>query len=358
MSRDDAQYEKAKDERTTIQTDMFLAIRSVYARLFYPLGDQSTGDTKLTDTTLLDSYQEQPDGQPLKYDGKDNASKGELVIESTLRGVAKFHVVPPTSGTGKVKAFKSVRTRVEGFLFPSSRLASWDQILDAAGSRGIMMWVEPGTMDRMKEALVTAGEWREQGDQLMKPPFDEVTAVNIEHVRDAKTGRITTTDIKLFHADTLYVTEDAVAPRKISPTEAFSSDAMVLVFQAKDSTGKNKEGKAYRIENYIDIKHDFLPCVTVGLRTLKIGVVPPDATVKLTTDGSDPANNGSAYVKKGIEVAEKSTVKVYAEKGSETCHARGQGPAGAWLGFAAECAWVPHQVAGWLHAGRPAGQGR
>jgi Protein of unknown function (DUF499) len=315
MSRDDAQYEKAKDERTNIQAELFLAIRSVYARLFYPLGDPSTGDSTLTDTTLLDSYQEQGSGQPIKYDGKDNASKGELVVESTLRGVAKFHVVPPAIGTDKVKAYRSLRTQVEQFLFPSSGRASWNQVLDAAGTRGIMVWAEPGTLDRMKEVLVTAGEWRDQAGQVMKPPFEQVTAVSIEHVRDGKTGRITTTDIKLFHADTLIVTEDAAAPRKIPHTDAFSSDAMVLIFQAHDSTGKNKDGKPYRIENHIDLKHDFLPSANPNHRTLKIGVVPPDAEVKWTADGTDPANNGTAYAAKGVEVADGSTVKIYSEKG-------------------------------------------
>ena len=106
---------------------------------------------------------------------------------------------------------------------------------------------------------VTAGEWRDQAGQILKPPFEEVTAVSIEHTRDSKTERITTTDIKIFHADSLFVTEDSAKPRKIKHDEAFSSDAMVLVFQAKDSTGKNKDGKPYRIENRIEIKHDFLP---------------------------------------------------------------------------------------------------
>ena len=206
------------------------------------MGDLSTGESNLTDTTLLDSYVEKPGDQPIKYDGKDNASKGELVIENTLRTVAKFHVVQPASGTDKVKAYKSLRTRVEQFLFPSSGRASWDQILDAAASRGIMVWAEPGTLDRMKDVLVTAGGWRDQAGQILKPPFEEVTAVSIEHTRNNKTGRITTTDIKLFHADTLIVTEDSAKPRKIKHDEAFSSDGMVLVFQAKDSTGKNKDG--------------------------------------------------------------------------------------------------------------------
>jgi hypothetical protein len=91
---------------------------------------------------------------------------------------------------------------------------------------------------------------------------------------------------------------------------------MVLVFQAKDSTGKNKEGKPYRIDNHIDLKHDFLPSTAAGHRTLKLGVVPPDAKVKWTADGSDPANNGEVYPAKGVDVKEGATVKVYAEKAS------------------------------------------
>ena len=91
---------------------------------------------------------------------------------------------------------------------------------------------------------------------------------------------------------------------------------MVLVFQAKDSTGKNKDGKPYRIDNHIDIKHDFLPSAVAGHRTLKLGVVPPDAKVKWTADGSDPANNGAAYPEKGIDVKGGATVKVYPEKAS------------------------------------------
>jgi len=316
MNKEDAQYEKAKEERTNIKTELFLALRSVYARLLYPLGDPATGDSKFTETTLLDNYTEEPGGQPIKYDGKDNSAKGELVIETTLRGVAKYHVVPPSTGSDKAKSYKALRTRVEQFLFPSSGRAAWEQILDAAGSRGMMVWAEPGTLDRMKDVLLTAGEWRDEAGQILKPPFEEVTAVSIEHTRNTKNGRITTTDIKLFHGDTLLVSEDGGEFQKINDNEAFSSDAMVLVFQARDSTGKNKDGKPYRIENQIDIKHGFLASSSAGHQTFKLGVVPTDATVKLTTDGSDPANNGVAYAEEGVDVKEGATVKVYAEKGS------------------------------------------
>ena len=73
----------------------------------------------MTDTTLLDSYTEQPGGQPIKYDGKDNSTKGELVIETTLAVSRNSKSSPPATGADKVKAYKSIRTRVEQFLFPS-----------------------------------------------------------------------------------------------------------------------------------------------------------------------------------------------------------------------------------------------
>lgn len=315
MNKDNAQFEKAKEEQTNIQTELFLALRSVYARLLYPLGDLSTGDSKLEDTTLLDSFQDEASGQSIKFEDK-SSSKGELVVEQTLRSVAKFQIVPPTSATDKVKSFRSLRTRFEQFLFPSSGRASWDQLLDAAASRGIMVWAEPGTLDRMKDTLTTAGEWRDQAGQLMKPPFVEEASVSIEHERDSKTGKITTTDIKLIHGDTLYVSEDGGAERKIKSDDAFISAAMILVFQCRDSTGANKDGKPTRIENHISLKHDFLPSNQPGHRTLKLGVVPPDAVVKYTTDGSDAANNGQLYPISGIDAAEGSTVKVFAEKSS------------------------------------------
>ena len=316
MNKEDAQYEKAKEERTKIQSELFLALRSIYARLLYPLGDPSTGESKLTETILLDSYTEEVGGPAIKYDGKDNSTKGELVIESTLRSVAKYQVISSSAGADKVKPYQSLRTRVEQFLFPPAGRASWDQLLDGAASRGIMVWFEPGRLERMKEILLTAGEWRDEAGQFLKPPFEEVTAVSIDHERDSKTGRITTTDIKLFHADTLVVSEDGRPPKKIKYDEAFSSDGMTLVFEGLDSTGKNKTGKPYRITNYIEIKYDFLPTTKAGFKTLKIGVVPADAKLKWSGDGGDPANNGISYTGDGVEVQEGTSVKIYAEKSS------------------------------------------
>jgi hypothetical protein len=207
-----------------------------------------------------------------------------------------------------------LRNRVEQFLFPLTGRTTWQQILDGAASKGQMLWTEPGTLDRLRETLITAGQWREDAGQIQKPPFEEVTGVSIEYHRDKDTGVITTTDIKVSNADTLMVREDT-AEFKVVPTDApVISGAMVIEFRAVDSTGKNKEGKPYRIENTIDILHELMPSATPSHQVVKVKVVPPSAKLLFTTDNTDPANNGKPYAKPGIEAAEGATVRLFAEK--------------------------------------------
>jgi hypothetical protein len=150
---------------------------------------------------------------------------------------------------------------------------------------------------------------------MQKPPFEEVTGVTIDYSRDNKTGALTTTDIKLAHADKLFVREDGGEWRVTAPDEPIISYAMVLEFKAVDATGKNKEGKPYRIENTIDLLHDFVVSPNPGCQVLKIKIVPPSCTLLYTTDGSDPANNGTPYHAPGIEAVEGTSVRLYAEQG-------------------------------------------
>lgn len=131
----------------------------------------------------------------MKY-RNDEASKGELVVEATLREANKFQVFNPCGGEDKLKVYQPLRTRVETFLFPPTGRTTWDQIKDGAASRGHLLWTEPGTLDRMREILITAGVWREDAGQIQKPPFDEITGVTFEYARDKDQGIITTTDTK------------------------------------------------------------------------------------------------------------------------------------------------------------------
>lgn len=313
LSAEDTQYKKAKETLADYQTELFLALKAVFNKLHYPLIDDN-GETALVEAPLLDSYINEKTGQRIQYRNEE-ASKGEFVIEATLRDANKYQVFAPATGQDKAKAYQPLRNRVEQFLFPATGRTTWQQILDGAASKGQMLWTEPGTLDRMREVLITAGQWREDAGQIQKPPFEEVTGVTIEYARDKDTGVITTTDIKLSHADILMVREEGAEYKVVPLDQPVTSDAMVIEFRAVDSTKKNKEGKPYRIENTIDIQHELMPSATAGHQVLKVRVVPPSAKLLYTTDNTNPANNGKPYAKPGIDAAEGMTVRLFAEKG-------------------------------------------
>ncbi len=316
MTTDDSQYKKAKTTLAGDQATLFMTIKAVFNKLYYPLVD-GEGETVLINTSLLGGYIDDTTGNRILYRDKD-ASKGEFVIEATLRDASKFQVFSPMAGEDKVKVFQSLRNRIEMFLFPATNRTTWEQIIEGAATRGHIIWVEPGALDRMKEALLTADQWREEAGQLLKPPFDEITAVVIEYSRDNKTGKITTTDIKLSHADTLHVREDSKEWRTHNPDFPLVSKAMLVEFKAVDSTGDNEEGSPYRITNSIKLTKDFMDSPTPGNKVVKVKVVPPDSTVLYTIDSSDPANNGTAYTSSGIDVPEGTTVRIHANKGTAT----------------------------------------
>ncbi len=316
LTPDDSQYKKAKETEAEYQTELFLVIKAVFSKFHYPLIDDE-GETALIATTLLDSYFDSKTGHQVKYRSEES-SKGEFVIEATLREANKFQVFNPGANDDKLKVYQPLRTRIETFLFPATGRTTWDQIKDGAASRGHVLWSEPGTLERLRETLLTAGTWREDAGQIQKPPFDEVTGVSIEYARDKDTGTITTTDIKLAHADKLQVREDAGEWRPHPTDQALVSEAMLIEFKAVDSTAKNQEGKPYRIENSIDLAHDFVPSPNAGHQVVKVKVVPPAAKLLYTLDGSSPANNGKPYAAPGIEAPAGATVRLFAEKGSVT----------------------------------------
>lgn len=313
LSPEDTQYKKAKEQVTEYESELFMAIRALFSELYYPIFDGD--ETILEHQPLADSYIDKQTGQHIKYESQ-NATKGELVIQSTLKSMHKFQDIN-LSAQDKLKALEQLRHRVENFLFPSSGKTTWDNILDAAAINAALFWTEPGIMNRMLDELIRAGAWRKIGEQIQKPPFEEEVAVAVDYKRDSQTGKIYTTDIQLQYGDQLLVQEDKSEFSTISPEEAFESEAMEIVFKGLDSLGKNKESKPFRISNYIDLDYEFSQSAQEGCKLVKIRAVPPDCKILYTTDGSDPANNGFIYdSENGILAKQGLTVKIFAEKGS------------------------------------------
>ncbi len=316
MTSEDTQYKKAKETLAEYQTELFIAIKAVFNKFYYPLIDDKE-ESALIATSLLDGYIDEKSGNRIQY-RNDVATKGEFVVEATLRDANKFQVFAPAAIEDKVKVYQPLRNRAEKFLFPATNRITWEQIKEGAATKGHILWVEPGTMDRMLEALLTAGEWREEAGQILKLPFDEITAVTIDYSRHKETGEIITTDIKLSHADKLFVREDGKEWIARSIDSPVVTSAMLIEFKAVDSRGISKEGKPYRIENNIDLMHDFMDSPTRGNKVVKVKVVPPSAVVMYTIDSTNPANNGKIYVPPGIDAPEGTAVRLHASKGNVT----------------------------------------
>ena len=316
LTPEDTQYRKAKDVLAEYQTELFLVLKSVFCKLYYPIVDDEY-ETVLVSTPLLTSFIGENPHQRIEFRNEE-ATKGEFVVEATLREVHKYRVFTPVLNQNNVDFYNILRNRVEGFLFPSTGRTTWEQILDGAASRGSIIWTKPNTLEQMRDALLTAGFWREDTGQIQKPPFVETTAVTVEYLRDKKTGKLTTSAIKLSYADTLLVREDDGDWITRSSEEPVESDAMLLEFKAVDSTGTNQEGTIYRIKNKIDIIHEFITSAKPNYQVLKVKCIPPSTSLKYTTDGSNPINNGRPYAKRGIESAEGSTIRLSAQNRGES----------------------------------------
>ena len=143
LSAEDTQFKKAIETLAEYQTELFIALKAVFNKLHYPLIDEDD-KAVLIGASLLDGYINDKTNQRIQYRSEET-SKGEFVIEATLRDANKYQVFSPTAGQDKLKTYQPLRNRIEQFLFPSTGRTTWQQILDGAASRGQMLWTEPNT---------------------------------------------------------------------------------------------------------------------------------------------------------------------------------------------------------------------
>ena len=99
LNAEDLQYKKAKETLTDYQTELFIALKAVFNKLHYPLIDDED-DTILVPASLLDGYINDKNNYRIQY-RPEEASKGEFVIEATLRDAKKYQVFTPANGQDK-----------------------------------------------------------------------------------------------------------------------------------------------------------------------------------------------------------------------------------------------------------------
>ena len=140
--------------------------------------------------------------------------------------------------------------------------------------------------------MVSKDVWRENGGYIEKGPFIEKTQVSVREVyRDSETGEVTLS-IKNIYGDKVYYDIDSdptSASMQVEDLNNFKTKELKLDFLCVDSSGVNETGEVYHWKNKIDLKYSEF--IKNNNRYMELKAI-PDATIKYTTDGSNPKEHG------------------------------------------------------------------
>lgn len=261
------QYQKAVDKRDRITLELLQAARETFIQLYYP-----------TKNGLMkaDFFME--------FTG--NEYNGEKQIRDVLLQRQKFTLDVTDD---------SFRKKCEDRLFIRKEMR-WADVKEQAAVNPLWQWHIPRALDDLKEEMLKKGIWREQGGYIEKPPFPkEKTNVLIQEIRrDDTTGEVT---LKLTpqYGDKIYYEIGAPATTAsflVENPNEFKTKEMRLSFLCVDSTGEHETGDPVEWQNKIDLKYRIFDR---GSEKVIEFVSVPAATIRYTTDGSNPKEYGGIY---------------------------------------------------------------
>lgn len=304
MQSGDPQFIEAEKLLQSFDHRFRSSVRETFVKLFYP-----------TKNGLMHAnFQMQFQGN--NYDGEEQ-------IKKTLEEKRKF--------TTDITSESFVR-QAESKLFIDKK-TPWSEILKRAATRPDWPWHKPDALEQLKEELIRKDQWRQEGNWVLKGPFPAPpTGVNIKQIaRNDDTGEATL-KITPLHGDTVHYEIDSKATEassKLDTSQPYKTKELKLSFLCVDSNGEHDTGEAVEWQNDITLKYQFFGAGNDKKLELKAA---PDATIKYTTDGSDPLNHGGIYddpitipddikyvlaiaEKKGIQ-SEKLTIRVPADPSS------------------------------------------
>lgn len=304
MQSGDPQFVEAEKLLQSFDHRFRSSVRETFVKLFYP-----------TKNGLMHAnFQMQFQGN--NYDGEEQ-------IKKTLEEKRKF--------TTDITSESFVR-QAESKLFIDKK-TPWSEILKRAATRPDWPWHKPDALEQLKEELIRKDQWRQEGNWVLKGPFPAPpTGVNIKQIaRNDDTGEATL-KITPLHGDTVHYEIDSKATEassKLDTSQPYKTKELKLSFLCVDSNGEHDTGEAVEWQNDITLKYQFFGAGNDKKLELKAA---PDATIKYTTDGSDPLNHGGIYddpitipddikyvlaiaEKKGIQ-SEKLTIRVPADPSS------------------------------------------
>ncbi|APC07621.1 DUF499 domain-containing protein [Neomoorella thermoacetica] len=261
------QYQKALEKRDRIKLELLQAARETFVQLYYP-----TKNGLLKADFLME------------FTGNDY--NGEKQIRDVLMQRQKF----TTDVTDE-----TFRKKCEDRLFTQKEMR-WSDVKERAATNPAWQWHIPRALDDLKDAMLKKGIWREHGGYIEKPPFPkEKTGVLIQEIRrDDSTGEVTLKLIPQF-GDKVYYEIGAPATTASNPVEnlnEFKTRELRLSFLCVDSKGEHETGEPVEWRNKISLKYRVFDR---GENKVVELMSAPRASIRYTTDGSNPKEYGGLY---------------------------------------------------------------
>ncbi|AMW32750.1 Predicted ATPase, AAA+ superfamily [Fervidobacterium changbaicum] len=282
----DPQYQRALEKRDRIVLELLQAARETFTQIYYPTKEG------LIKADFLMEF-------------RSNEYNGEKQIRDLLEKRQKF-TYDTTSDI--------FRKKCEDRLFTQKEMR-WSDVKERAATNPAWQWHHPSALDKLKDEMLRKGIWREHGGYIEKGPFPkEKTSVQIRELRrDEQTGEVILKIIPL-HGDKVYYEVGSVATTASNLVEnlnEFRTKEVKLSFLCVDSTGEHETGEPVLWINKLELKYRTYNKGSDEIIELK--AVPP-ATIKYTTDGSNPKENGGIYEGEFIVPQNCTYVLAVAEK--------------------------------------------
>ena len=273
ISTSDQQYRDAENSLDKITLSLRSALQETFTTLIYPGKD----NLRVTD---------------YRIHFENNQFDGEALIRDTLQQKGKF--------TTDVSS-DTFRKKVEARLFRNQQQSQWNEVLRAAATNTEWNFHEPKALDALKSKMLDMNGWVDDGGIINREPPKPATQVNVQLLsRDANTGEANLRITPINGDKVLYElgkSTPSSASMDVAGTEGgfsrFTTSDMRVSFLCVDSRGIHEEGSVYHWENSLALKHEVIQQGDKWLVELK--AVPSGATIRYTTDGSDPKILGASY---------------------------------------------------------------
>ncbi len=263
----DPQRQEALKLQDRIQVRLLSAARETFTQLWFP---SDTG-LRIADFTM---------------EFKDNVYKGEQQVRAALTQKQKF--------TEEVSG-ETFKKKVEQRIF-TQREMQWAEIKRRAATTPKWQWHRADALEKLKDDLVGKQQWRENGNYVDKGPFPPpCTELRIKDgERNPETG-VVTLRLTPVNGDTVYAEIGAkatAASTKIDHTVPYDTTEVKISFLCVDSSGKHATGEAVEWTKPAVLRAGVFEDAG-GTRVRLLSA--PTATVRYTTDGSEPRHAGGVY---------------------------------------------------------------